>query len=120
MHLNNNKLKKIDKNLLIDISNKNKTLREFFLFNNLLDEKSIHEIERKLDISKFKLKSLYSTTQPGYLKYISKLSNDLVIEYPQLNSFEWPNTIPIFSVITGKNGIGKTSVLKMIQNILNL
>ena len=124
LHLNGNNLSKKFNNNKHDLhkmisqlynQNQNKQLKEFYLFKNGFDDEFMIDLK-----TEFKnLKTCYSLNALGYCKAI-KLDSHLKKKYPQLKNFQW-DEIPMFSVITGKNGSGKSTILEMIQNdITNL
>ncbi len=120
VNLNNNYLKLIDFDILTRLTG----LRKFYIKGNKLNENFSCVSNLKL----IEIKNYFNSkasfifeptfklrTENGYIKSILIDSNEK--KFKQLNNFDW-KIIPMFSVITGKNGIGKTSIMKCIKEKL--
>lgn len=129
VYLNGNDL--ISMTNLTNISN---CLKCLHLYENAFNEQKIQEIESyfKNKIKDFKIRFLFSLAQIGYVNTIKNgcinelneyqtddfaLIKTLYLRSYQFQDFIW-NEIPMFAVITGVNGIGKTSLLKHIKQTL--
>ena len=119
IHLSGNKIKFIDskfKNYLFN----NQMLEYVNLTRNLFALNYIKQIEYQFfdlfNSNILKMQSFTNLNQPGYVQSMCVAENNE--NYIQLRNFKWEH-IPMFAVITGKNGIGKTSILDFIDKQLN-
>ncbi len=133
-------------NNLVDIkSSYNSSLKCLHIYENPFHEQKILEIENNFKNIDLKVRFLFSLNQPGYVKSIkngnindlsknledlikvdletfgdiSNTSAPLILGCNQFQNFFWED-IPMFSVITGVNGIGKTSLLQHIKQMLEI
>ena len=83
------------------------------LLENLFSNQKLHDMENVLDSLLQKKKEF---NDQGFIKSI-EYSEHIDVQYCQLDKFKWTE-IPMFAVLTGKNGIGKTSVLKFVKDSL--
>jgi hypothetical protein len=131
LNLNNNQLKSLDIVCLNKFKNleqlllKGNSLTDSFDFKSLINESGGRNIKVSLEGNYFspnKLKEhisneklsfeFNSVTDKGLVEELKMKEDEQ--EFKQIQNFEWPS-IPMFSVLTGLNGIGKSSVLRFIN-----
>ena len=130
LKLSNNKIREFDmakfpnlktlylhENLLenFDLSD-HKNLQILTAFNCKLLEQNLLQIE-SLYQNKIELRTRESDlrTEHGHIESIHII--DKSGDFPQLSNFLWEG-VPMFSVLTGKNGAGKSSLLKFVSQRL--
>ena len=114
-------LKKLDKLALhnnklcdsLDINNFAKLVNLTLWENSFSNQKQL-DLENVLGSRLQKQKEFIEGQ--GFIKSI-EYSAHIDVQYCQLDQFKWTE-IPMFAVLTGKNGIGKTSVLKFVKDSL--
>lgn len=130
--LNHNKIKLIDidfknleeldlsnnllKNDLDNLLNKLPALQKFYVYNNNFSMEYIKLLEHNSNIAEKKIQSLTKLTDIGLIRLLD-IPNEEKNDFKYLKGLKWEN-IKFFSVITGKNGVGKTSILNYIQTRL--
>ncbi len=86
---------------------KNGTL---YLYDNSFDKKALQQLHENKSI-KYRLITDHNQNREfGFLKNIDEKQS----KFKQFKELKWEN-IPMFSVLTGVNGIGKSSILKYIE-----
>jgi hypothetical protein len=104
----------------------NSLTADSFHFESLINESGGRNIKVSLEGNHFSANQIKEHKSNERLSFEFNSLNDkgLVeelkikedeLDYKQLKNFEWPS-IPMFSVLTGKNGIGKRSVLRFIND----
>ena len=133
LRLNNNKIHSFDmakypklkscylhENLLENVNPKlldSKHLKTFTVYNCKLLDRNLSEIEGHFQANiDLRIREPNLRTLKGHIQSID-ISKKRGGEFPQLASFSWPE-IPMFAVLTGKNGSGKSSLLKFINQRL--
>ena len=115
--LNGNKLKYLNDDF-VNFAN-SLPLTPFYLKINLLNNffEDYYKLELRNIIKNFdKIINLDNNLMDdGYLNSITVNNSTISNDYQHLLDFSWQN-ISMFSAITGKNGCGKTSLLKFIEN----
>jgi len=130
-------------NNLVDIKNNSKSLKCLHIYENSFNEQKIIEIENNFNnLRDLKVRFLFSLDQHGYVKSINNGNINDLIENSEIKlnnqksslntdptpiylgpnrfqGFTW-DEIPMFAVITGVNGIGKTSLIRHIYQKLEI
>ena len=116
--LNGNRLNALS-DCFIQFINEKEERRINLLDNSFKNEYVYVELKSKiLNLNKINLFNKMNDSGHLASTNINFLDESNKSEWPHLANFEWQK-IPMFSAITGKNGIGKTSVLKLIEKILH-
>ena len=132
LNMNNNSIKEFDDSTMPN-------LKELFLQNNKLENIEVGcrnlktldlgrnklsqavQIDLSKKFNKINLETDYKNRNHRMslisAGHISSIKNHKLKDFPQLDNFEWLE-IPMFSVLTGKNGIGKSSVLTFVHERL--
>ena len=111
LHLQENPLSNV-----VNCQENSGQLQEFYVYDNKLPYIQLGQIQDtfKLLNGKLKIQEVDLKKEQGHIYSIHIDSSTL---FPQLKNFNWYE-IPMFSVITGKNGVGKSSMLKFIRERL--